>query len=132
MDLNKMQNEQGMSCAHCQNSGMCCAHGQWTTGKYLLLRWLLALLIMVIIFAIGFKLGEFKGTFINGGGYGGGMHGPRLQHGVMRMNGGDVMFYGAGGRTQALPQSNVEEDAMPAPTTKTTPAKPSTTPSTTK
>lgn len=119
-----MQNEQGMSCAHCQSSNMCCAHGQWTTGKYLLLRWLLALLIMVVIFAIGFKLGEFKGTFINGGG----MYGPRIQHGIMRMNGDNVMFYGAGGRTQALPQFNVEEDAMPAPATKAAPTKTSPTP----
>lgn len=123
-----MQNEQGMSCAHCQNTGNCCAHGQWTSGKYLLLRWLLGLLVMVVIFAIGFKLGEFKGNFIDGNG----MYNSRIQHGMMRMNGGDVMFYGAGGRTMMQPQFNVEEDAIPAPTTKIVPVKPSTTPNTTK
>ena len=128
-----MQTEQGMSCAHCQNAGMCCAHGQWTTGKYLLLRWLLALLIMVVLFAIGFKLGEFKGTFINGGGYGGGMYGPRMQHGMMRMDGGDVMFYGAGTRGMIVqPSFNVEGEAVPAPVLKAAPAKPSTTPNTIK
>lgn len=119
-----MQNEQGMSCAHCQNTGSCCAHGQWTSGKYLLLRWLLGLLVMVVIFAIGFKLGEFKGNFIDGNG----MYGSRIQHGMMRTNGGDVMFYGTSGRTMMQPQFNVEEDAVPAPTNKIVPVKPSTLP----
>ncbi len=86
---------------------------------------------MVVVFAIGFKLGEFKGSFIDGA-YGGSMYGPGMQHGMMRMNGGDVMFYGAGGRTQVLPQFNVEENAVPAPATKPVPTKPSTTPNTTK
>lgn len=123
-----MQNEQGMSCAHCQNSGSCCAHGQWTTGKYLLLRWLLAMLIMVVIFAIGFKLGEFKGSFIDGGG----MYGPRMQHKIMRMGGDNVMFYGAQGR-MSQPSFNIEEGVAPTPTTKAAPAKPSaTTPNTLK
>lgn len=116
-----MKSEEGASCTHCQGMGMCCAHGQWTTGKYAALRWLLGLLILAITFAIGIKIGEFKGSYMNDGYFGEKMH-----RGMMRTNNGDMMYFTPGmGSIRTLPVGPGAQ-ATPPPT-QATPVKPSTT-----
>ena len=48
-------------CLDCGNNR--CCHEDWHGGKFAVLRWLLALLILAITLLIGFKLGEFKVWF---------------------------------------------------------------------
>lgn len=71
-------------CMNCGNNNCCHNDFHGNSPKFILLRWLLGILILVIMFAIGFKLGEFKG-----GMWGNGFYGPRMMH-------GDVMMYGPG------------------------------------
>ena len=54
----------GCKCLMCMGICRMCGFGH----RYILLRWLLGLLILIVVFWLGMKIGEFKGAFE--GGYG--------------------------------------------------------------
>lgn len=65
------------TCSNCNGRNACNMCGSYSCGpehhKYLILRWLLGLLILVFTFWLGAKVGEFKSMYMNdefGGNYG--------------------------------------------------------------
>lgn len=96
------------TCATCSSSACSPEH-----NKFILLRWLLGILILVITFWLGAKVGEFKSQYLNNGfgsNYG--------NHFMMTRPYPNMMF--STGQDDLQPITNPESQAttQPPPTTK--------------
>lgn len=111
------------SCSNCNGRNACNMCGGYACStehhKYILLRWLLGILILVMTFWLGAKVGEFKSVYMNnafGMGYG--------NHAMMARPYPNMMF--SAGQVDPGAQGTLElrTTTLTAPTTK--PATPTT------
>ncbi len=68
--------ENKMGSAHNSHDCPCAMHGtnpMWNPHRFMLLRLLLGIVILLVVFGIGMKIGEFKGM-VESGGFGDGMY----------------------------------------------------------
>lgn len=107
MNKTSQQHPEGCSCGMCSSHhGCCCGHH----GRYIWLRWLLGILILVIVFWVGVKVGEFKG-----GAYGWGYQ-SYGSHRMMNYN--PMMMHG-----QGMPNMMYRTGSAPTASPTPTPAK---------
>ena len=98
MNKNPQQHESGCSCGMCSSHHGCCFGHH---GRYLWLRWLLGILILVVTFWLGMKVGEFKGGMYGYGGFGGHRMGAYPM--MMRTQGTPNMMYWTSGTPASNP-----------------------------
>lgn len=105
------------SCSNCNGRNACNMCGSYVCStehhKYILLRWLLGLLILVMTFWLGAKVGEFKSMYMNRAfdvGYG--------AHGMMARPYPNMMF--STGQAELANPAAIElrTTTLPAPTIK--------------